>query len=286
MIPLAIQTFEKPEEELDVIDKKTVECYKCSQIGYFTCSCKHPPKSGSSMAEKKPTRKTRFDRSTLYQLEVTGIESESQSQAEKDQTDSYYYDGDYVDENHIADRIEYLNLIATYKLDMHIVLAVDSENDIECMLTGDLVASSALLRYHVDINRADAKLVIDSGATTYFINETTVHAIKVQIIVIQLYHIKVAGKEQVACRMVDRVAILNVKHEDIPIETIYAYVIALEDPKLILRCGWLGKHNSIILYVSREEVHVDHQLRRPSLINCFLPARIMVIIELFILTHP
>ena len=166
MIPLAIQTFEKPEEELDVIDKKTVECYKCSQIGHFTCSCKHPPKSGSSMAEKKPTRKIRFDRSTLYQLEVTSIKSESESQEEKDKTDSYYYDGDYVDENHMADRIEYLNLIATYKPDMDIVLAIDSENDIECMLTGDFVASSALLCYHVDINRADAKLVIDSGATT------------------------------------------------------------------------------------------------------------------------
>jgi len=46
--------------------------------------------------------------------------------------------------------------------------------------------------------------------------------------------------------MVDRVAILDVKLGDLPIERIYAYVIPLEDPDLILRCGWLCKHNHIM----------------------------------------
>ena len=105
----------------------------------------------------------------MYHLEVEGGNSESESESdEEEERDSYYYDGDYVDENHTADGMEYLNLIATYKLDMDMVLAVDSngDNDMEHMLTGDLVASSALPRYDADINRADAKLVIDSGATT------------------------------------------------------------------------------------------------------------------------
>jgi len=164
---VANQTLDKPEEELDVIDEKTAEGYKCGKIGHFARSCKHPPKSRSSTAGRKPTRKTRFGSSTLYQLEVEGGDSES-GPDEEEEKDSYYYDGDYVDENHTPDRTEYLNLIATYELDTDMVLAVDSNTDMEHMLTG-LVASSSLPRYDVDINGADAKLVIDSGATTQFI---------------------------------------------------------------------------------------------------------------------
>jgi len=45
-------------------------------------------------------------------------------------------------------------------------LAVDGDNDdMEHILTGDLVASSALPRYDADINAADAKLVIRSVRT-------------------------------------------------------------------------------------------------------------------------
>ena len=179
----------------------------------------------------------------MYQLEVEGGESESESEEERD---SYYYDGDYVDENHTTDGTEYLNLIATYELDTDMVLAVDGDNDMEHMLTGDLVASSALPRYDADINGAAAKLVIDSGATTQFVNETTAHAIKAQIIVIPPRHVKVAGRGQVARRMVDRVAILDVKLGDVSIERIYAYVIPLEDPDLILGCSWLRKHNPLM----------------------------------------
>ncbi|HTS08815.1 MAG TPA: reverse transcriptase domain-containing protein [Candidatus Eisenbacteria bacterium] len=96
------------------------------------------------------------------------------------------------------------------------------------------------------MNGADAKLVIDSGATTQFVDETTVHAIKAQIIVIPPRRVKVAGKGQVARRTVDRVAVLDVKLGDVPAERIYAYVIALEDPDLILGRGWLRKHNPIM----------------------------------------
>jgi len=46
--------------------------------------------------------------------------------------------------------------------------------------------------------------------------------------------------------MVNRVAVLDVKLSDIPIERIYVYVIALKDPDLILGCGWLHKYNSIM----------------------------------------
>jgi len=205
-IPLVTQALDKPEEELDVIDEKTAECYKCGKIGHFARS----PKSRSSIVERKPTRRTRFGRSSLYQLEQEDGDSESDEESElesdeEEERDSYYYDGDYVDENHTADGIEYLNLIATYELntDMVSVVDSDSDNDMEHMLTGDLVASSALLLYDADINGADAKLVIDSGATTQFIDEATAHAIKAQIIVIPPHCVKVAGKGQVACKMVN-----------------------------------------------------------------------------------
>ena len=230
------QALDKPEEELDVIDEKTAECYKCGKIGHFARSYRHPPKSRSSIAGRKPTRRTRFGRSSLYQLEQEDGDSESDEESElesdeEEERDSYYYDGDYVDENHTADGIEYLNLIATYELntDMVSVVDSDSDNDMEHVLTGDLVASSALLLYDADINGADAKLVIDSGATTQFIDEATAHAIKAQIIVIPPHCVKVAGKGQVACKMVNRVAVLDVKLSDVPIERIYAYVIALDD---------------------------------------------------------
>ena len=240
-------TSDKPEEELDVIDEKTAECYKCDKIGHFARSCRHPPKSRSSTAgRRKPTRRTRFGKSTLYQLEVEGRDSESKSD-EEEERDSYYYDGDYVDENHTADGMEYLNLITTYELDTDMVLAVDSDNDdMEHMLTRDLVASSAPPRYDADINGAAAKLVIDSGATTQFIDEATAHTIKAQIVIIPPRRIKVAGRGQVARRTVNQVAVLDVKLGDVPIERIYAYVIPLEDPDLILGCSWLRKHNPLM----------------------------------------
>ena len=175
---IAPATSDKPEEERDVIDERTAECYKCGKIGHFACSCRHSRKSRSSTAgRRKPTTRTRFDRLTLYQLEVKGGDSESESN-EEEERDSYYYDSDYVDENHTADGTEYLNLIATYELDTDIVLVVDSDSDnMEHMPTSDLVASLALLCYNANINGADAKLVIDSAAITQFVDETTVHAI-------------------------------------------------------------------------------------------------------------
>jgi len=177
---------------------------------------------------------------------VEGRDSESKSD-EEEERDSYYYDGDYVDENHTADGMEYLNLIATYELDTDMVLAVDSDNDdMEHMLTRDLVASSAPPRYDADINGAAAKLVIDSGATTQFIDEATAHTIKAQIVIIPPRRIKVAERGQVARRTVNQVAVLDVKLGDVPIERIYAYVIPLEDPDLILGCSWLRKHNPLM----------------------------------------
>ena len=49
-----------------------------------------------------------------------------------------------------------------------------------------------------------------------------------------------------APKMVNRVAVLDVKLGDVSIERIYAYIIALEDPDLILGRGWLRKHNPIM----------------------------------------
>ena len=49
-----------------------------------------------------------------------------------------------------------------------------------------------------------------------------------------------------ACKMVNRVAVLDVELSDVSIERIYTYVIALEDPDLILGRGWLRKHNPIM----------------------------------------
>ena len=187
----------------------------------------------------------------MYRLEVEGryseSKSESKSKADEEERDPYYFDGDYLDENHMP-RTEYPNLITTYELDTDMVLAVDSDhgNDMEHMLTGDFIASSALSRYDANINGADGKLVIDSRATTQFVNETMSHAIKAQIIVIPPRHVKVAGRGYIACKIVNRVAVLVVKLGDASIERIYTYVITLEDPGLIFRPGWLHKHNPIM----------------------------------------
>ena len=86
----------------------------------------------------------------------------------------------------------------------------------------------------------------DSGATGQAISERIVDELKsVRTFSCEPKRIRIAGKVKTAIHTIAKVALFDLKLSGIPEHTVAAYVVPLNEPDLILGCGWLGKYKAM-----------------------------------------
>jgi hypothetical protein len=124
-----------------------------------------------------------------------------------------------------------LNLMSTYEFN-HDQTSVTSSNGL---------MSKKLPVYDLVMNGEESgKSVIDSGASTLYLNEKKAEKLGLKVTRIKPRKVKVADKDTV---MVDGYATVEIKVGDLPKETITAYTFPLGSIDLILGLPWLQKHN-------------------------------------------
>src|ERR1700694_1154215 len=148
--PSTPKTKDTSEDELDEMDMQQVTCYNCQKLGHFMRDCTLPKKSKG--AGKRSNFKAKAK--SLYQTaDTTDSEQEAEdSESECDSTDK-------------------CNVIALYEL---------SNDSTEVTVTGP-PKSTKLPVYDSVIDGVQAKTIIDTGATTTYLSESTARNMNAKI---------------------------------------------------------------------------------------------------------
>ena len=218
-------------EQLNKIDLMQITCFNCGKRGHFKRECKSPPKDDTQPNRTNFRRKFDNNRSNkaLYRTEIEDppagsdkrdygvLNPSSPSSSSADESD--YYDD--------------LNLMSTYELNYN-GTSVTSNND---------VASRKLPVYDAYLNESEsAKTIIDSGSSTFFLNEEMAKKLGAVVTKIRKSRkVNVAGKQVVK---IDGICTIEMKLGDLPKETVTAYMFPLGSGiDLILGLPWLEKYN-------------------------------------------
>jgi predicted aspartyl protease len=120
--------------------------------------------------------------------------------------------------------------------------------------TTELPLSEALAIYDAEINGTPSELIIDTGATTYYVGEDFARKQVMKIHRIKPRRVRIADKDtEVATGVVKT----TVRVAGAPAEVIIAYTFPLKSITMVLGLPWLKKHNP----------HIDFQTMSIELTN-------------------
>ena len=123
----------------------------------------------------------------------------------------------------------------------HLMSTYEYNHDKTSVTASNGIRSTKLPVYSLVLNGEEpGKSVVDCGASTLYINETTAKRMGLEITTIKPRKVKIADKDTV---MVDGYCTFEAKIGDLPKETITAYTFPLGSIDLILGLPWLQKHN-------------------------------------------
>jgi len=204
----------------------------------------------------------------LYAMVEGPTDSEGE-EVELDDEDGhmYYQDGRLVLENELdqdpADEEVYM--ISCYEIDEE---GRDDGSDTV------RVESRKLPVYDGIIENTCLRMIADSGATGQAISERIIDEVKsIRTFSCEPKRIRIAGKGKTAIHTITKVALFDLKLSRIPEHTVAAYIVPLDEPDLILRCGWLGKykamedwdHESLEITMNGRRYQLNPPIKAPSL---------------------
>jgi hypothetical protein len=220
------------EEELDAfyaIEMATVKCYNCGKYGHFSRHCKTPHTEKYRRFVDKKVRSGKRPKRKLYNMEQEEF-SDDLSEIE----DPNEQETDPLTMTSEESEDDALNLMNLYSYD-------EKDGDAKVStVDGQTTKLPIYEAIREGLDDAPLKTVIDSGATTMYINEKKAKELGLTIHKVKKRHVKVADKEIVS---VSGLVSFTMKLGNLPAEKITAYTFPLQGLDLILGLPWLRKHN-------------------------------------------